>query len=379
MAKLKMKTVTIVALKKDRKFLLEHLQDSSLVELDCSKEAEGFERPDLSSRQQAFERYRLNADRALKILDDVSPEKKGLLASFSGRREIDPDRIGEIAESAPDTMEICNDIIALNKQCADNAAEQVRIKTSISQLEPWAELDVPLTLKGTQRTAAIIGSVPTLMNEEQLSAALAKDGELAFDFEIISSSRIMTCFVLFVRKEQKERAQSLLRELGFSAPAYQGDGEPKAELEELREKAEALEKDSEEAKEKIAAFAEKRRELEDVRDYFAVRADKYGAISSLNHSKHTFVISGYIPEEDCDRLQAICSRVDPCIVEFGEADENAPVKLKNNAFAAPAQGIVTMYASPGPDDIDPSPVLAFFFYFFFGMMFSDAEIGRAHV
>ncbi len=34
-----------------------------------------------------------------------------------------------------------------------------------------------------------------------------------------------------------------------------------------------------------------------------------------------------------------------------------------------------MYASPGVDDIDPTPVLAFFFYFFFGMMFSDAGYG----
>ena len=34
-----------------------------------------------------------------------------------------------------------------------------------------------------------------------------------------------------------------------------------------------------------------------------------------------------------------------------------------------------MYASPSHDDIDPTPILAFFFYFFFGMMFSDAGYG----
>ena len=63
------------------------------------------------------------------------------------------------------------------------------------------------------------------------------------------------------------------------------------------------------------------------------------------------------------------------MVEFGEADENAPVKLKNNKLAEPAQGILTMYAAPSKADIDPTPVLAFFFYFFFGMMFSDAGYG----
>ena len=34
-----------------------------------------------------------------------------------------------------------------------------------------------------------------------------------------------------------------------------------------------------------------------------------------------------------------------------------------------------MYAAPSKGDIDPTPILAFFFYFFFGMMFSDAGYG----
>lgn len=34
-----------------------------------------------------------------------------------------------------------------------------------------------------------------------------------------------------------------------------------------------------------------------------------------------------------------------------------------------------MYSPPSHDDIDPTPLLAFFFYFFFGMMFSDAGYG----
>lgn len=34
-----------------------------------------------------------------------------------------------------------------------------------------------------------------------------------------------------------------------------------------------------------------------------------------------------------------------------------------------------MYSPPSHGDIDPTPLLAFFFYFFFGMMFSDAGYG----
>ncbi|MGN1129931.1 MAG: V-type ATPase 116kDa subunit family protein, partial [Ruminococcus sp.] len=73
-------------------------------------------------------------------------------------------------------------------------------------------------------------------------------------------------------------------------------------------------------------------------------------------------------------------RIACCYVEFGEVDpKEAPVKLKNNKFAEPAQGIVSMYSTPSHADVDPTPILAFFFYFFFGMMFSDAGYGLVMV
>ncbi len=376
MAKQKMKAFTVVALKKDRKFLLEHLQDRAFVELKPAKEADdGFELPDLSARQQLFERYRVNAEKALKILDDYAPEKKSLLSSFAGRREVEADDIGIIAASATATMEYGNKIIALSKQCADNAAEQVRLNTAIAQLEPWEPLDIPFSLSGTAKTAVIIGSVPSLMDAKQLSEVLAQDSTLLFDLDVVSSSREITCFVLAVPKEQRAAAEAQLRTIGFSYPAVQCRIEPKKQIEAYREKITQLQAETAAAEENIKALGEKRRALEDVRDYFAVRADKYAAISALNHSKHTFVVQGYLPEEDCARLEQLCGRINPCALEFDEAGEDAPVKLKNNKFAEPAQSIVTMYASPGVDDIDPTPVLAFFFYFFFGMMFSDAGYG----
>ena len=371
-----MKKVTIVALQKDRKFLLEHLQDKSIIEISCSDNvSDGFERVDLSSQEQAFERYRINAEKALKILDDAAPEKKSLLASFSGRREIDPDEIGEIANKAPETIKTCNRIIALNKLCADNAAEKVRLKTALEQLEPWKDLDIEFDEKGTATTSVIIGSFPNLMNETEISELLAQEKILIFDFEIVSSSGEMTCVVFFVLKNQQSLATALLRSSGFSLPAVQCGREPKAEIEFINKKLKELDRENEEAGEEIASFADKRNDIQCVCDYFAIRADKYKVISSLDQTKHAFVITGFVPEEDCKTLDKVCSRLDSCIVDYEDAGDDAPVKLKNNAFAAPAQGIVTMYSSPGPDDIDPSPLLAFFYYFFFGMMFSDAGYG----
>ena len=82
-----MKTVRIIALREDRKRLLEHLQDSGLVQVKkCENGKKGFKKVDMTSQMQVFERNVQLTEQALKILDNAVPEKAGLLASFKGRR-----------------------------------------------------------------------------------------------------------------------------------------------------------------------------------------------------------------------------------------------------------------------------------------------------
>ncbi len=372
-----MKSVRIIALRQDRKRLLEHLQDSALIQIRKSeKSRDGFSRVDLSSQEQVFERNVALSEQALKILDSVSPEKSGLLSSFKGRQEVDPDEIGVIASKSKDVIAVCTRLTELDKKRSDNAAEQVRVKTQLAQLEAWQNLDIPLNTTETQSTAVFIGSFPRSYTDEQLKEELAAENpKLCFETEIQHSEQTMTCAVIVVPKSQKQMAEETLRTLSFQKPMSPTSKIPKDKEEKLRAKQERLKEENEAARAEIEACADRRGEIQVTQDYFRIRADKYHVINELDHSKHVFIIDGYADEADCDKLEQLCTRVATCCVEFGEADENAPVKLKNNAFSEPAQNILTMYAAPGTVDIDPTPVLAFFFYFFFGMMFSDAGYG----
>ena len=170
-------------------------------------------------------------------------------------------------------------------------------------------------------------------------------------------------------------AEDVLRVLGFARPMGATSKIPKDKAERLREKTKRLKLENEMAEDEIASYTGKREDIKVTQDYFRIRTDKYNVINNIDHSRYVFVIEGYVPEEDCEKLRELCERVATCVVDFGEAGEDAPVKLKNNKFAEPAQNILTMYAVPSKVDIDPTPVLAFFFYFFFGMMFSDAGYG----
>lgn len=372
-----MKKVQIIALRQDRKRLLEHLQDSALIHIKkCDKPEKGFSKVDMTSQMQVFERNVNLTEQALKILDDNAREKKGLLSSFAGRREIDPDEIGVLASNAGEVINVCTRITELNKEIADNNAEQIRINTSLAQLEAWQKLDIPLDTGETRSTAVFIGSLPEEYSESSLSELIASENpKLEFEFEIQYCANSMTCFVMFTPISQKTMAEDVLRNIGFARPMSPTNQIPKANAEQLIQKREKLNKETEKAKEEIISYADKRNEIKDTQDYFRIRADKYNVINELEHSRHVFVITGYVPEEDCEKLEKLCNRVATCTVEFEDAGDDAPIKLKNNKFAEPAQGIVNMYATPSHADIDPTPLLAFFFYFFFGMMFSDAGYG----
>ena len=62
-------------------------------------------------------------------------------------------------------------------------------------------------------------------------------------------------------------------------------------------------------------------------------------------------------------------------MEDAVEDEILPVAFQNNAIVSPVEEITASYSMPGKDDIDPNPLMAFFYYWFFGMMFSDAGYG----
>ena len=372
-----MNTVRIIALRQDRKRLLEHLQNSALIQIKkCEKSKDGFSKIDVTSQMQIFERNVTLTEQALKILDKSVPDKKGLLSAFKGRRVVDPDDIGVYASNAKDVINVCTRITELNKECADNQAEQIRIKTSLEQLKAWEKLDIPLNTTDTKSTAIFIGTLPEEYTEEKLSQKIAEENpKLEFEFEIEYSANQMTCVVIFTPISQKAMAEDVLRNIGFAKPMSPTSRVPQEKVERLKKENIRLIKETQKAKEEIASYADRREDIKNTQDYFRIRADKYNVINELDHSAHVVIIEGFVPQEDSQRLEQLCNRVATCCVEFEEADENAPIKLKNNKFSAPAQGIVTMYATPSHADIDPTPLLAFFFYFFFGMMFSDAGYG----
>jgi len=120
--------------------------------------------------------------------------------------------------------------------------------------------------------------------------------------------------------------------------------------------------------------------LPDIRlaaDYYAIRLERYKVETRIAQTKNTFVLTGYIAAEDAEKLKKELEdqfdiQIDTC---EPDAEEEAPVAIKNNAFAAPVESVIEAYSYPSKGEIDPTAVTAVFYYILFGMMLGDAGYG----
>lgn len=380
-----MKRICIYGLRRDRKAILEALQRAGAVEV-CRAEypssEEGEEKPfgrmDTSSSIGIFRKGLQDIEEALQILDRHAPEKGSFLGFLKGRREIGEKEYYDLAARWEEILRCAGRIQALEREITEAEGELRRLSARREALSPWAGLDIPMRFQGTRRTAAFIGSLSGEYTARELEAALSERSPgLEASIETVSSTKEMTCIFALCPKGQGEQMEAALRELGASRPSSPGKKPPVQEAEELREREAALSEENSRREEELSALSAHREDLKFAEDYLSMRMEKYQVISRLLQSKRAFVLEGYVPAGDAEGLaQKICRRYS-AEAELAEpsGSEDVPVLLENNAFAAPVEGVLESFSMPGKGEIDPSPVMAVFYYIFFGMMLSDAAYG----
>ncbi|MBQ1519645.1 MAG: V-type ATP synthase subunit I [Ruminococcus sp.] len=372
MSKLRMKKIELIAMLTDSKKIIELLQRRGVVEI-CSNNDDELMDTNVTAVIGEFEKFRSTAAQALDILETYAPEKAGLTDMLEGRREVDTDSFGKEAMGLEKVMNVSADIIKYNRTIADSesAVSQLWLKTDM--LQQWSDLDVPMNFKGTATTSAFIGSVPFPVSTEDMEAQLPE----GCSAEVIYSAKDQTDLFILCRKDLAEEAENNLRKLAFIPLSENDKRTPSEVIKDCRMQIAKLEEEKKQAAESIRKLAEHRKQIKFIIDYLQMRKDKYEALSSLGFTESTFVLTGFIPEKYCEKLKKeLTSKYTVSITYTDPAeDEDVPVLLENGRFSEPVEGITRMYAMPSKADVDPTPVMSFFYYLFFGMMLSDAGYG----
>lgn len=380
MAVLPMKKITICAMKKDRKAVLEKLQSMGMVEIEAGgEETEIFKKMSTGNERAAFEKKVSDTEEALLILGRYAPEKTSLLSGLEGKREVDEKDIRNTIEKRHDYNRKVRHIIEMSKDIASCEAGISKCRISIEGLTPWLGMDIPINTTGTKSTDVLIGTMPPGLTESVIEGyIIEKNPELSgYCITVIGSDKDQTCMTAIAKKEISGEVEEILRAHGFTRISYFSKRTPEGKVakyeSEIKEYQEKIEADIEE----IKAFADERDDLKELADYYRIRADKYQTLGGLLQSKSTFVISGYVLERDAGKLTDALNDEFSLMVDVSDVPEDvaAPVKLENKKMFACAEGVLESFGLPGKGEMDPTTPMAIFYIFLFGLMLSDAAYG----
>ena len=380
MAVLQMQRMSICALKKDRKAILEKIQSMGVMEINhVLDEDEDFRRMDTANARSSFEKAANSADRALEILNEYAPVKTSMLSSLEGKKLVDAKVHEEVIRKREELLKVVSQIQVLDKEKAENKAEILKLENRIESLVPWLSLDIPMNATGTKKTSVILGSIPGLADISgiyEILADAAPEVEAA-DAYVISSGQDMTCIAVICLKQEEQSIEEALRSRGFSRIAQNSAKTPAGETEELKQEIKEKENRISQIEQEVIKLAEQREEIYLLADYYRVRAEKYEVLGEIPQSANTFVLSGYVPHRDVEKVKRVLESKYDCAIDVEKLkeEEEPPVLLKNNKFSASAEGVLESFGLPKKGEIDPTAIMSVFYVFLFGLMLSDAAYG----
>jgi V/A-type H+/Na+-transporting ATPase subunit I len=242
----------------------------------------------------------------------------------------------------------------------------------------WENLPVPfeeLRRKGDFQMAAGI-----IEKEAIEKAHLLEAEEPLFHLEVLHKENKLEKVVAVAHSSIARDVMQNLTELGFSQQDF-GSRKGKAaeliteiqiELMLIRKRMSALHK-------RAVLLASQIDRFRTLLDAAGLLLERMEATKSAYRSTQVFLFKAWIRTADLEDFSTAMQRLGEVSVEVIEPDEGEtpPSPLTEKATAAPYTILTDMYGQPTRSDPDPTPLMAPFYAFFFGICIGDAGYGIA--
>ena len=263
------------------------------------------------------------------------------------------------------------------KNRARLAQERSNLVLKKREYEPWKKLRLPLgELKRNDRMAMTLSTIRGV----NLAGFLKAWEEAGFVYEELLMTKSVSHLALIYYPERQEEAIALMREYGAVEMMLDGDDTVAGEIERIDERIAAIDEEITEEGEAITRHKDDLAALK-LRVEYLANARKIASAEALSfRSNHIDIYEGYLPEKLTGRFETMLSMslkngyyLETEAVEDG--DDRAPTMIKSAPLAKPFEDLTYLYAVPRYGEIDPTPLLAPFYWIFFGMMAGDVGYG----
>ena len=350
-----MKKLTLAALLEHREAILQALQSICAVQLISIGEGEQ------SSAAAEGRVQRLQS-------------AEELLKPYAGKAGFGPKPEAtrqELEEDIQPALEICAELEGLQRRIAQNGSDTEKRRLQLVSLLPWADMTDPLeTVHSTASLKVMTGTVPV-----DGVNALMETGALV---QLYGGEKERAALVICPNEEYAGIAPSI-RATGFQEKGF-GDirGTASENIQRLRTEIEALEAERAQLEARLAAFGPKREEIRRALDGAAIDRDREQSKEALAHTNTAFLLTGWVREDMTEKVRREIEKItDVYYLGFEDPSEGdaVPTVLKNSRLITPYEAVTNLYSLPAYGTIDGTPLMAPFYFIFFGMMLSDTVYG----
>lgn len=377
MSIVKMDRLTVVGLKQDKDAVIESLMRLGAIEIDCSNEPD-FDNDEAKSAGEKPLKEALDIlsrlEKAVQEANRLSHEKKPM---FSGRRQITSENFIGVSKREKDILSRVGQMEYIKTRKSELHTQISRFTGRIELLDPWKELELDLSEQETKEVCLFLGSFDSSEQIDKLQTILSQEAPESAVQTLAVDEAGIRCIV-YSWKPHEQTVQAELRRCGFDPLPLQGEkGTPavllaaaEAGLRDMNDELEQLDRELEACVTHLADF-------ELLHDYYLVQTEKLQAVSNLEETGSTFWLHGWVPAHLSESVKkGLNSRYTIALeTRPAQSGEEYPIMFHNNPLVKPYEVIVEMFSPPSTREIDPSPLLAPFFFLIFGMMLSDVGYG----
>lgn len=382
MAIVKMNKFTLLTFEDNSKNLLKELQKIGVVHFkDLQKEASEEELAvlDRVSSSEEITSIESELSKVKFVLSKIEPYVEKL-SGIKALTEKTPEFDYEEFESFSESYNYDSVYTAVKEQDDKLKAlnsEKNRLNSENDSLRQWLSLDISTAETDKLKSVrCFCGTVPTLSASSFIESVQNVFPNIYI--ELLDSIKEET--TVFIISMADEDVSTELKLNGFTRVNLNLEKSPEEIINENTKRIDEITLEEAACKQLIAEQAGEYQSIQMAMDYFNTVSERSKAQENFLSTKRVYLVEGWVPIEEFNLFTSTITKVcgSNYYLEHEEVEkenEEVPIKLKNNKFFSAFENITQMYAYPKYGEMDPTPVMAPFYFAFFGIMMGDAGYG----
>lgn len=269
----------------------------------------------------------------------------------------------------------------LSDRLASIERHRERLRALVVELHPWEPLHLQISQwRGTEHVVLLTGTVPA--SEGEAIRARLREAVTEVTVEELGPVGSRSAWIVMAHKDRLDEVRAMLQLTNFAEVSFPELSDyPAEEISRAEDRLVGLVDEEKRLLERAKELSDERYEhsvslaeaLVSTREMLLIR-ERFGS------TERTVVITGWVAEKRQGELETALEpvRFDVDLTfQEPDPDECPPIELDNPKWLRPFETLTDLYGRPRYHEVDPTPLMAGFFFIFFGMALADVGYGIA--